>query len=278
MRKAGFFSAGFHILILLLAIFGLPLFDPQTELPPEALPVELAPISEITNIPQKKQKPVEEPKQTPKPKAATPPPKPEPAPEPEAEPVPPPPDETKKAEEIKPEPPKPPERVAKLDGPKPKKKPKKKPEEKFDLNRIAALLDKTESAPDPAEEDPEAKPDEAPTPERPSLSDQMSLSEIDSIRVQIENCWIVPAGARYAENLIVEIRIFLQPDGSLSRPPEVVDRLRMSMPGEEAYRAAAESAIRAVQKCAPLQNLPPDKYDRWRDIELKFDPRTMLGG
>lgn len=276
MRKAGFLSAGLHLIILLLAIFGLPIFDTEFELPPEALPVELAPISELTNIPKKPQKPVEEPKQKPEPKPA-PPPEPQSAPEPEAESVPPPPDETKKAE-VKPEPPKEPERVARVDGPKPKQKPKKKPEPKFDLNRIAALLDKSEKSPAPVEEDPDAAETEAPMPSPVSLSDQMTLSEIDSIRVQIEKCWIVPAGARYAENLVVQLRIYLQPDGSLARPPEVVDRLRMSMPGEENFRTAAESAIRAVQKCEPLQNLPPDKYQRWRDIELKFDPRNMLGG
>lgn len=276
MRKAGLFSAGFHLLILLMSIYGLPVFNPEFDLPPEALPVELAPISELTNIPQrpaKQEKPKEEPKQIPKP----PPPEPQPAPEPEAEAVPPPPEEKPKAE-VKPEPPKPPERVVKIDGPTPQKKPKKKPEEKFDLNKIAALLDKKESVPKPAVETAEEAPDEPPTPVRPSLSAQMTLSEIDAIRVQIQQCWIVPAGARYAENLAVEIRIFLQPDGSLARPPEIVDRSRMGMPGEEAFRTAAESAIRAIHKCEPFRNLPPEKYERWRDLEINFDPRNMLGG
>ncbi len=276
MRRAGLLSAGFHLLILLLSVFGLPIFNRELALPPEALPVELAPISELTNIPQKPQKreePKEEPKEVPKP---PPPPEPQPAPEPEAEPVPPPPDEKPKAE-VKPEPPKPPERVVKVDGPKPKKKPKKKPEEKFDVSRIAALLDKKENTPKPDEENLELT-EQPPTPVKPSLSDQMTLSEIDSIRVQIEQCWIVPSGARYAENLVVRIRIFLQADGSLARPPEIVDSSRMSMPGEENYRTAAESALRAIHKCEPFQNLPPDKYENWREIELNFDPRNMLGG
>ena len=44
------------------------------------------------------------------------------------------------------------------------------------------------------------------------------------------------------------------------------------------YRAAAESAMRAVQndKCSPLK-LPPDKYDRWKEITLTFDPSKMVG-
>jgi len=113
---------------------------------------------------------------------------------------------------------------------------------------------------------------------RPTTSAQMTMSEIDSIRSQIEQCWIVPAGVRYAENFVVRVRIFLRPDGGLAQPPQVVDTLRMSMPGEEAYRTVAESAVRAIMKCEPFQNLPVDKYDRWQDIELSFDPRSILGG
>ena len=86
----------------------------------------------------------------------------------------------------------------------------------------------------------------------------------------------MPAGARYAEGLIVRLRIFLRRDGELAGTPEVVDGDRMSR--DNHYRTAAEHAIRAVQKCVPLQNLPPDKYERWRNIELTFDPRDMLGG
>lgn len=181
-----------------------------------------------------------------------------------------------------------PERVVKLDGPRPKVKPKRQPEEKkedkLDLNKIAALLTKELKDPAQKTEETEKKPEDTaqdlpPTQAtRPTTSAQMTLSEIDSIRAQIEQCWIVPAGARYAEHLIVRVRIFLRPDGGLAQPPQVVDSLRMNMPGEEAYRTAAESAVRAIMKCEPFQNLPVDKYDRWQDIELNFDPQSMLGG
>jgi hypothetical protein len=104
------------------------------------------------------------------------------------------------------------------------------------------------------------------------------MSELDAIRLQIQRCWSVPAGARDAENLIVKIRILLKPDGTLLGDPEIVDRVRMARPGEENFRAAAESAYRAVKLCAPLKNLPPEKYDLWRDIELTFNPRDLLRG
>src|SRR3546814_18649923 len=52
----------------------------------------------------------------------------------------------------------------------------------------------------------------------------------------------------------------------------------MYLPGQESYRAAAESARRAVLKAVPFK-LPPGDQEKWgQDIILNFDPRQMLGG
>lgn len=298
MGRGALLSAALHLIILLITIFGLPLFSNRWEPPAESIPVELATVAEMTNIPvrpepKKAELKPEKPEPKPEPPKPTPPPPPPPPPPPAPEPEPLPDDAVplpKEKVEEKPEP-KPeaaPERVVRLDAPRPKVKPKRQPEEKqedkLDLNKIAALLTKELKDPAQKTEEPQDEPDETeqdspPTrATRPTTSAQMTLSEIDSIRAQIEQCWIVPAGARYAENLIVRVRIFLRPDGGLAQPPQVVDSLRMNMPGEEAYRTAAESAVRAIMKCEPFQNLPVEKYDRWQEIELNFDPRTMLGG
>ena len=42
------------------------------------------------------------------------------------------------------------------------------------------------------------------------------------------------------------------------------------------FRAAADSARRAVQECSPLKNLSPEKYQTWRDMEMTFNPKDML--
>src|SRR5690606_17025154 len=70
----------------------------------------------------------------------------------------------------------------------------------------------------------------------------------------------------------------LNPDGTLRNPPEIVDRARMFMPGQERYRSAAESARRSVLKAAPFQ-LPPGDREKWaQEVILNFDPRQTLGG
>ncbi|PPR69054.1 MAG: hypothetical protein CFH00_00430 [Alphaproteobacteria bacterium MarineAlpha1_Bin1] len=185
--------------------------------------------------------------------------------------------------------PKPPKTVAKAELaktfhtlPRPRSKPERKRPE-FNANRIAALLD----------EDDEKKPQSPrkkadwektlkrlsgePTPSRARpLSAPMSMSEIDAIRHQIQRCWSFPAGARNAEKLVIRIKVFLNTDGSLSKSPEIVGSYYKT--GDLFYDSAVESARRAVLKCAPLKHLPVDKYARWREITLTFNPREMLGG
>jgi len=110
-------------------------------------------------------------------------------------------------------------------------------------------------------------------PTKPSLSDRMTISEIDLVKAQIRECWNVPAGAREAEDLIIEIKVDMGRDG-VPRNAWIESRARM---GEAFYRAAAESALRAVlnNRCHPFK-LPPQKYDQWHDLRLVFNPRDMF--
>ena len=103
----------------------------------------------------------------------------------------------------------------------------------------------------------------------------MTMREKAAIKTQIERCWTAPAGARDAANLVVQVRIWLNRDGSLSRPPEIIDGHGLRTRGGF-HRAAAESARRAVLECSPLRKLPIEKYEQWREVTLSFDPRDML--
>ena len=307
MRLAATISAALHIGVLVVVYFGLPwLFDPEI---PEVMPViemEFVRVDDKTNLPAPAPTPEpkakeEEPKREqakpkPKPQPAPPPPpepklaepEPEPAPKPEPKPVP-------KVAEVKPEKvplpqakpkpkPKPPEKPKVVEKPKPTPKaPPKKPERKkdtFDASRLAALLDKKlEKEKARPKEKAESRKSAAPKPQASStqpanLERPMSLSEIDALRRQIERCWSVPAGARDAEDLVVKVRFSLNPDGSLRGSPVIVDG---GIFRNEFHRVAAESALRAVLKCQPFK-LPVEKYSRWRDMELTFNPKEMLGG
>jgi len=290
MRFGSLLSFILHVAVVVFAFVGLPLFATDPEVLPQILPVELVTIADETNIkaqPEPEPEPVEEDEvQTveeepePEEKVAALPPTP-PAPEPEPEEIP------KLAPEPEPEPKV--EEPKKVEKPKPvvtarakpRTKPKPPPEKKrFNADRIAALLDKhpkdEQELRPVAEQEQRAKPEVNQATQQVGLGTNMTLSEIDALRVQVEKCWSFPGGAANPEDLVVTIRISLNPDGSLSGAPAVLDN-RFGLGGDQYYRVAAESALRAIRRCQPYQ-MPRDKYQNWRQIDLRFDPREMLGG
>ncbi len=227
-----------------------------------------------------------------------PPPKPEPEPEPEPEVVPPPEPEQQVASlpEPTPEPepapavepetapvpvnpnvprprPKPPKQVE-------KKEPERKlaqpetPEENFNADDIAALLNK---------QTPRGGGDPEPASEPQTIGSieghadaAMTQSEIAALKARLYQCWNPPVAVREADGLVVEVRISLLPDGSLSRAPEL---MRVEHAADPRAQVAAEAALRAVAQCAPFGDiLRPEKYALWKEIEFVFDPREMLGG
>ncbi|HEC90433.1 MAG TPA: hypothetical protein ENI55_02080 [Alphaproteobacteria bacterium] len=106
------------------------------------------------------------------------------------------------------------------------------------------------------------------------LSKPITISEIDLVRQQIARCWNLPAGAKDAEDLIIEIKVFMNPDGTVNTA-DIKDKKRLSRDGF--YRSAAESALRAVlnRRCQPFK-LPPEKYNRWKTMTLVFNPKDMF--
>lgn len=151
---------------------------------------------------------------------------------------------------------------------------KPKPPSQFNLKHIEALLDKRQAEDTPA---PARKLAIKVPKDQPQISDSVRARRLASIQSaiasQISKCWNAPAGASYAETLVVRIRIFLASDGGLSRVPEILDSSRLK--GDSFFRAAAEAARRAIQRCAPLE-LPVEQYDIWREVVLNFDPSKML--
>ncbi|MEM8786589.1 MAG: hypothetical protein AAGF19_12105, partial [Pseudomonadota bacterium] len=105
---------------------------------------------------------------------------------------------------------------------------------------------------------------------------ELTLSEKDFLRQQIYKCWRAPAGAANPEELIVTLRITFSRDGKLSEPPRVLQAGTSTFGGSSMTQAAAESAKRAVLKCQPYQ-LPVEKYNSWRVVDMVFDPSRIVG-
>jgi len=279
-------SVVFHSAIILFAWLGVPSFRPLIT-PEQLIQVELVAQAEPAK-PTPKQKPQPVAKPTPPP---PPPPKiAEPEPEPEAVPLPRAKPKPKLAEKPKPKPklkPKPkPKPIQQARRPRPKSKPKPPPK-RNDFASVLKTVNKLKNPP-PVKTKPKAK-KAKPAPDfqkqvaaalkrqprqAPRLDSVISSSELDAIRRQIEGCWNLPAGARDARNMAVEIRTLMTPDGHV-RSATIVDSGRVGR--DRFYRSMAESALRAVlnPRCQPLR-LPLDKYDEWRVMVLNFDPKEMF--
>jgi len=303
MSKAFLYSLLLHLAIV-ATVWVLPKitdFFGMQPLPVEDKVLLEVEIADLTETPQRVA-PVRAPKPEPKPVAEPEPaPPPEPAPEPAPEPEP-------KEEQVAalppqpqpvPEPPPPepvPTEAAQPEMPPlpalPRAKPTPPPKEDEFESMLKDLAHELEDAkPKKPEPEPEPKGDflddlalalEAePKPEQPRaqkapiLGNRLTISEEDALSRHIEPCWNVPLGARNPEDLAVDIRLYMNRDGTVRRA-EVVDKNRMS--SDRFYRAAAEAAMRAVQnkRCQPLP-IPPKKYEQLKSFVYHFDPSKMVG-
>jgi len=145
--------------------------------------------------------------------------------------------------------------------------------ELFDPNNIAALIDKSKIETSETSK----KTDKITQDQQKSVeSIGLSLSEEDALKAQIFGCWSIPLGLPYNENLLVRIKLQLNPDGTISQS-EILDHARMNKPGQGFYKVLAESALRAIKLCQPLR-VPTTGYERWKELQLNFDAREMLEG
>ena len=143
----------------------------------------------------------------------------------------------------------------------------------FDPNNIAALIDKSkEETAEKVKTNNDVTQDQV----RNVENSKLTLSEEDALKAQIFGCWSIPLGLPYDENLLVRIKLKLKPDGSVTKT-EILDHARMNKPGQGFYKVLAESALRAVRLCQPLK-VPASGYERWKELQLNFDAREMLGG
>ncbi len=269
MNKSIIISSFLHLVLIMITAFSLPfLAKKPIDLPP-IVSVELIQITDKTNIPfaPKAKKIIEKIKEKEKKLVS------EQAP-------------PKKVKKIKPDSvPMPDDKVKKVEKIKEdKQNPEKiddevkqvsefEKKELFDPNNIAALIDKSKIETSETSK----KTDKITQDQQKSVENiGLSLSEEDALKAQIFGCWSIPLGLPYNENLLVRIKLQLNPDGTISQS-EILDHARMNKPGQGFYKVLAESALRAIKLCQPLR-VPTTGYERWKELQLNFDAREMLEG
>lgn len=301
-------SVGLHVVILFLMLFN---FSWQTDefekSPPALLMVDLTQVKlgDKTNLPPKV---VQKPKNTPQPTASasqpkkedkTPavkqeavPPKPEPV-KPKEAPVP---KEAVKVQETQKAPQKKPvKKQPKKEAPQKKtpQKPipqKKKPTPKATPQKTASsglqsLLASVEKVRKPIQTSPKKATSVATSTQAVnqgieggtggSLTQELTISEKDLIANKIRQCWNVNAGVEGADQMIIELRAYVNRDGRIK------DVKILNMKNDPVFRSMAESAKRAIYVCDGLQEESPFKiladqhpqtYSSWKELYLRMNP------
>ena len=269
MNRSIIISSVLHLVLIMITAMSLPfLAKKPIDLPP-VVSVELIQITDKTNIPfaPKEKKIIEKIKEKEKKLVS------EQAPpkkvkkiKPDAVPMPE--DKVKKVEKIKEDK----QNPEKIDN-EVKQVSEFEKKELFDPNNIAALIDKSKvETAETTKKTNKITQDQQKNIESAGLS----LSEEDALKAQIFGCWSIPLGLPYNENLLVRIKLELNPDGTILQS-EIIDHARMNKPGQGFYKVLAESALRAIKLCQPLR-VPTTGYERWKELQLNFDAREMLEG
>ena len=100
----------------------------------------------------------------------------------------------------------------------------------------------------------------------------LTRGEKDALRVAVKQCWNVGSLSTDALQVTVVVAVAMAEDGK----PKSVRQLSATGGSGSAVSKAYEAARRAVLRCgAKGFDLPRDKYDHWRDIEMTFNPEKM---
>lgn len=155
------------------------------------------------------------------------------------------------------------------------------------------------SPPEPAEQEPDAAAAQSEDTETPETDDSavndalaealgqsgtssndapqgppLTAGEKDALRVAVQNCWNVGSLSSEALRTTVVVGVDMSED---ARPVNSsIQMLSASGGSGDAAKQAFEAARRAIIRCGSGGfDLPVEKYDHWRDIEMTFNPERM---
>ncbi len=282
-------SAGLHLIVLLAGVIAWPWMAPTKIM--AVTPVTLVTRAEVTDLRAAEkaetvqEAAIETPVESAPPEVVTPPP-PAPAKPPLAKPQPTPKPVPPKPVPTKPVPTKPApafnldQLAASVSKAKPQKPtPAAKPAPSLDLDALAASVGKSPSS---------AKPSSAPKGATRAQTDLVArqavgagkgatVDQLAAISAKLGRLWNPNCGVEGSANVVVKIRLTLDPNGRLLRAV-LVDEQRINGSGDSVLRAAATRALTAVARAAPYDELPSEDFANWRSFVVAFDARQQCRG
>ncbi|CAN0605486.1 unnamed protein product, partial [Ectocarpus sp. 12 AP-2014] len=90
------------------------------------------------------------------------------------------------------------------------------------------------------------------------------------VKGTIEKNWRPPVGLENLSEVRVLLHMTLEKSGEISNV--IVKSIICPLNSDNTCNLTAESAIRAVKQSSPIENLPPERYDVWKEMDLIFNP------
>lgn len=106
----------------------------------------------------------------------------------------------------------------------------------------------------------------------PAAGAALTHGDMERSASMVSKCWDVPVDEIDPRDSAVRLKLSMNRDGTVQRL-EVLDPEKLA--DSPSFRALAESAVKAIMKCMPL-NLPADKYDQWKVFVLYFDAGPLV--
>lgn len=272
-RQSFLISGGFHLLLILVLLVGLPTF--KKEIPPSrVIAVSMVPIDSITQSPQRIQKKLPSLSEYKKPTYKV--------GKPIVAPV-----VQKKIIEEKPVPLSPKPARSKTPSPVMEKTPisEDKPKKISEISRTETPKAEKKSS-DPFESvlqsvqqfETSSTPSEHKTTdprafEADLISSKISLSELDALRQQLKRCWLVPPAVLSEKEMTIEAEVDIDSRGYVTNlhilNQKDAQKFRSFREGVQSVRQALKAP-----ECSPLK-LPADKHYLWKKCILRFSPRGI---
>ena len=104
-----------------------------------------------------------------------------------------------------------------------------------------------------------------------ALGPTLNAGEMDNLHHSIAQKWNIGALSTEAAKVIIVVDVTLTQD----QKPQAIKMLSFTGGSDAAAQLAFTAARSAIYRAAAEGlNLPADKYDNWKDLEITFDPST----
>lgn len=101
-------------------------------------------------------------------------------------------------------------------------------------------------------------------------SANISLDSAKALREHLKTCSILPKSISPNDNVKLVLRVTFLRNGKLAKEP-----LLISGSASEKGPALLQSATDALLACQPYSELPADKYNEWKSLDLSFSPKDF---